>query len=188
MPLNSLACSLLTLWFLISYTKGRAHCRRAGGFASSGIGVSWVLPDEPLLRACWWLWETGFNDLDHRAQSAIPTCYECTRKRSNSAFAFFFEAFSSYKIRLCEVYVDLCFALYWVIWFGKVLKAILHCLGTFQRILKPRFWWQSHLWIFSINLTFRFLEFSFLLVLLLTQLNKLSIFQYHFSTMEEIYS
>lgn len=97
--------------------------------------------------------------LDHLPQSSIPTCYQWTHKRSNSASAFLLEAYSSYNIRQYEVYVDLCFTLYWVIWSGKVLKAILHCLGTFQRILKPRFWWQSHLWTFSINLTFRFLEF-----------------------------
>lgn len=159
MPLNSSACFLLALQFLISYTKGHDHCRRAGGFASSAIDASGVWPDEPLIRACWWLWETVFNDLAHLAQSAIPTCYECTCKRCNSAFAFLFEALSSYKIRQYEVYVGLCFTLYWVMWFGKVLKAVLRCLGTFQRILKPRFWWQRHLWIFSINLTFWFLEF-----------------------------
>lgn len=107
LPASSSHCSL---WALTR--RSCAHCRRAAGFASSGIGVSLAWPDKS--DTC--LLVFMGDDLDRPAQSALPTCYEWTCKRSNSAFAFLFEAFRSYKIGQCEVYVDLCFTLSNMMW------------------------------------------------------------------------
>lgn len=90
MPLNSPACFPITLKLLISWhntLKAMLIALLAWGSASFGSWCSQVWPDEPLILvgACWWLWEMGFNDPNHPAQSTIYTyCEWNTRKKQFS--------------------------------------------------------------------------------------------------------
>lgn len=75
------------------------------GSASSGNGGSQVLwPAEPLICACWWLWEMGFNDLNHSAHSTIYTCHELITQKKQFSLLFssrLLVAVKSENMRLC---------------------------------------------------------------------------------------